>query len=33
MQGFLLARPVPAEELPPLLHTLKEAAARPVPGT
>jgi diguanylate cyclase (GGDEF)-like protein/PAS domain S-box-containing protein len=27
MQGFLLAHPVPAEELPPLLKKLKEAAA------
>ena len=27
MQGFLLAHPVPAAELPPLLKTLKEAAA------
>jgi len=27
MQGFLLAHPVPAEELPALLKTLKEAAA------
>jgi EAL domain-containing protein (putative c-di-GMP-specific phosphodiesterase class I) len=26
MQGFLLARPVPAEELPPLLRSLKDAA-------
>jgi EAL domain-containing protein (putative c-di-GMP-specific phosphodiesterase class I) len=27
MQGFLLAHPVPADELPALLHTLKTAAA------
>ena len=27
MQGFLLAHPVPAEELPPLLKRLKDAAA------
>ena len=27
MQGFLLAQPVPAAELPALLKTLKEAAA------
>jgi diguanylate cyclase (GGDEF)-like protein/PAS domain S-box-containing protein len=27
MQGFLLAHPVPAAELPPLLKTLKDAAA------
>ena len=27
MQGFLLAHPVPADELPALLKTLKEAAA------
>ncbi|MCK9684814.1 EAL domain-containing protein [Scleromatobacter humisilvae] len=32
MQGFLLAHPVPAEELPPLLERLKEAAAAARPA-